>query len=210
MSTTPLSVGDECPQCGNGTLDAGEGELRCAGECGSIFPAPANVYTTASAAHDVQGAEAWLAFHGTTTVGIPLPVEVRCVFVPAGSVQRARERYRAVGHLAFGHAEWRRLCEQGLAFEGPGEAALRQRIAAIPVTQRCHARCPTWIVCDSGLRGLEIQACDDCWSGEPHGKLGQRRGAGKPCDAELLALPEARDALRVARAKDEAEAAHGA
>ena len=33
-----LSAGDECPNCMNGTLDEAEGELRCAGECGEIWP----------------------------------------------------------------------------------------------------------------------------------------------------------------------------
>ncbi len=32
-----LKVGDECPNCKNGTLTEGENELCCGGECGTIF-----------------------------------------------------------------------------------------------------------------------------------------------------------------------------
>lgn len=33
-----LEAEDECPNCKNGTLEQGEGELICRGECGAIFP----------------------------------------------------------------------------------------------------------------------------------------------------------------------------
>lgn len=33
-----LEAEDECPNCFNGTLEQGEGELICRGECGAIFP----------------------------------------------------------------------------------------------------------------------------------------------------------------------------
>lgn len=32
-----LEPEDECPNCKNGTLEQGEGELVCRGECGHIF-----------------------------------------------------------------------------------------------------------------------------------------------------------------------------
>jgi hypothetical protein len=33
-----LEAEDECPNCKCGTLEQGEGELCCRGECGTIFP----------------------------------------------------------------------------------------------------------------------------------------------------------------------------
>lgn len=34
-----FAVGDECPQCKCGTLEASDGEIRCMGECGCVQPA---------------------------------------------------------------------------------------------------------------------------------------------------------------------------
>ena len=150
-------------------------------------PEPAILYTTAPSACDCPGTEPWEEFHGALAHGTP----VRCLYVTAEWVEEQALRYRAAagGHLVCTDAEWRLLCERGVAHEGRGADALRALMAGIPVERRCDAKCATWIVSETGVRGLEIQACDDCWS--EHGVPRK----DKPADAELLALPEARAKL---------------
>lgn len=68
---------------------------------------------------------------------------------------------------------------------------VRAALARIP--ERCAPRCKGWAIITSGLRGPEIQRCDDCNHGE---KLGPR--GRELTDEDMQQLPEAREALRAA------------
>jgi len=67
--------------------------------------------------------------------------------------------------------------------------AFAARIAAVPPSSRCEPGCRMWDVFDT-IRGLEIQACDECW-----------RIVGEAVyDDWCAALPEARAVMKARRA----------
>ena len=61
---------------------------------------------------------------------------------------------------------------------------IRARLKAL--TEPCYPGCKGWAVIDSGLRGLELQRCDDCWSGQPNALR----------DDDIECLPEAQEELK--------------
>lgn len=81
-----------------------------------------------------------------------------------------------------------------------GDHAVRRRAAERKLARRpppCCPGCPGWCVSESGLRGLEVQRCDDCWCQVPnHLRL---------LDEEAAALPEAIAALAAVCAVAEEE-----
>jgi len=59
MEYQHLEHGDECPICKNGTVEVlvSFGEVRCAGECGTIWTDDENVFACCSECHNLFNPE---------------------------------------------------------------------------------------------------------------------------------------------------------
>ncbi len=72
--------------------------------------------------------------------------------------------------------------------------AVRARIDALPIEERCDPVCKTWFVANNEV--FELQRCDECWHDQPD-----------PLDdTDLLQLPEALEALKKAYEEEEGDA----
>ena len=76
---------------------------------------------------------------------------------------------------------------------------VRKRLDARKPEHRCMPRCKGWEVIDSNAHGLMVQRCDECFM-EMH-EDHQRGQDPNIYDSDIAQLPEAMDALAIARAE---------